>query len=333
LAALEERLGVMLPQTPGLDTLACVQRAAAGGVRFAMHLGGNLYGSCPDAAWATKALGTIDLTVFLSTTLNTGHMRGRGRESIILPVLARDEEQQPTTQESMFSYVRLSDGGARRFEGPRSEVEVIAAIARRVLVDRAPFDFAVMERHASIREAIAAAVPDLAQLAGIDRTKKEFVIPGRIFHAPKFPTVSGRARFHATPLPAPPADEGLRLMTIRSEGQFNTVVYEDEDIYRGQERRDVIMMNAADLRRLGLKENGRVRVESATGAMDGLLARALNIREGNAAMYYPEANALVPAVNDPQSKTPPFKNIAATVRPSRSLNVLRPATAAAPAST
>ena len=41
-------------------------------------------------------------------------------------------------------------------------------------------------------------------------------------------------------------------MTVRSEGQFNTVVYEDEDIYRGQERRDVILMNERDIARLGL---------------------------------------------------------------------------------
>ena len=48
-------------------------------------------------------------------------------------------------------------------------------------------------------------------------------------------------------------DDGqLRLMTVRSEGQFNTVVYEEEDIYRGQERRDVILMNRADIDRLGL---------------------------------------------------------------------------------
>ena len=45
----------------------------------------------------------------------------------------------------------------------------------------------------------------------------------------------------------------LRLMTVRSEGQFNTVVYEEEDIYRGQERRDVILMNPADIERLGLR--------------------------------------------------------------------------------
>ena len=32
-------------------------------------------------------------------------------------------------------------------------------------------------------------------------------------------------------------------MTVRSEGQFNTVVYEEEDLYRGQTRRDVILLH------------------------------------------------------------------------------------------
>ncbi len=40
-------------------------------------------------------------------------------------------------------------------------------------------------------------------------------------------------------------------MTVRSEGQFNTVVYEEEDLYRGQERRDLILMHPEDLSRLG----------------------------------------------------------------------------------
>ncbi len=72
------------------------------------------------------------MLVYLSTTLNTGHAFGLARETIILPVLARDEEPQPTTQESMFNYVRLSDGGPARHAGPRSEVEVIATLAEKV---------------------------------------------------------------------------------------------------------------------------------------------------------------------------------------------------------
>ena len=52
-------------------------------------------------------------------------------------------------------------------------------------------------------------------------------------------------------------------MTVRSEGQFNTVVYEDHDLYRGQDRRDVIMMSPSDITRLGLTQEQRVTVSSA----------------------------------------------------------------------
>ena len=44
-------------------------------------------------------------------------------------------------------------------------------------------------------------------------------------------------------------------MTVRSEGQFNTVVYEDYDLYRGQERRDVILMHPDDIQRLALRDD------------------------------------------------------------------------------
>jgi anaerobic selenocysteine-containing dehydrogenase len=106
------------------------------------------------------------------------------------------------------------------------------------------------------------------------------------------------------------------MMTARSEGQFNTVVYEEEDLYRNQDRRDVILMHPDDLRRLGLKHDQRVTVRSATGEMTGLLARGYEkIRQGNALTYYPESNVLVPRQVDPQSRTPTFKNIVVTVSP------------------
>ena len=92
-------------------------------------LGGNLYGSNPDARYTCEALSRLDMQVYLSTTLNTGHAHGLAEETLILPVLARDEEPQPTTQESMFNFVRLSNGGPPRHDGPRPEVEVIAEIA------------------------------------------------------------------------------------------------------------------------------------------------------------------------------------------------------------
>ncbi|MFO0972495.1 MAG: hypothetical protein U1A27_03515 [Phycisphaerae bacterium] len=48
-------------------------------------------------------------------------MHGQARETLVLPVAARDEEAQPTTQESMFNFVRLSDGGPARLRDARSE--------------------------------------------------------------------------------------------------------------------------------------------------------------------------------------------------------------------
>jgi molybdopterin-dependent oxidoreductase alpha subunit len=420
---LQSHFGVQLPTTPGRDTMACMEGAESGELKVGFCLGGNLYGSNPDATYAERALEKLDLLVYLNTTLNTGHAFGLAKETIILPVLARDEEPQATTQESMFNYVRLSDGGRARHVGPKSEVEVIAAIAAEVTqrtaagehrfsgagalptesaikapalavagAMRAPgsagglqrpgahqrdngahppsahqgpppvpasqpqdsptsprsttpeytpppppaanghstsshpqpsssilqppasglaaINWRSMQDTGRIREAIGAIVPGFEKIADIDRTKEEFQIGGRTFHQAKFPTENGRANLHTHDLPPlyGTGDHELRLMTIRSEGQFNTVVYEDYDLYRGVERRDVILIHPDDVRRLGLDPSMTVTVHGPAGSLRGVRIHAFTeIRPGNAAMYYPEANVLVSRDLDPSSKTPAFK--------------------------
>src|SRR5690606_30725591 len=114
------------------------------------------------------------------------------------------------------------------------------------------------------------------------------------------------------PAEASPArgGRGLRLMTIRSEGQFNTVVYEDYDLYRGIDRRDVILLHPDDIALFGLTDGQLVTVRSETGEMPRIRVQAFErIKPGNAAMYYPEANILVPRTSDPRSRTPAFKAI------------------------
>lgn len=309
LKRLETNFGFTPPSTPGLDTLGSMERAAEGKIRVAFCVGGNLYGSNPDANYAREALAKIDLVVYLSTTLNTGHAMGLGKETIILPVLARDEERQSTTQESMFNFVRLSDGGPSRYEGPRSEVEIVAALAQGLFDGAGPIDWRAMEQHDSIRAAIAKVIPGYEAIEHVASHKQEFQIAGRTFHKPTFKTSSGKAQFHIVSLPAPRAIGALTLMTLRSEGQFNTVVYEEEDVYRGQDRRDVIMMHRSDRARLGLEVNQLVTVRTSAGALSNVLVRELDIRPGNVAMYYPEANVLVPRSCDPASRTPAFKSV------------------------
>ncbi len=311
---MEEAYGLRGSSRPGLDTYACMVAAKEGKVRAAVLLGGNLYGSNPDLEFARSALRNIDTTAYVTTKLNPGHIVGRGSVNVLLPVLARDEERQPTTQESMFNYVRLSDGGGPLPDGElRSEVEVVCDLAARVLPE-GPFPFDRMTDHRTIREAIGRVVPGWEAIGDIDETKQEFQIEGRTFHRPSFNTPSGKARARPTPLPDFEPGEGeFRLMTLRSEGQFNTVVYEEEDVYRGIDRRDVVMMNEADGRRLGLAEGQSVTVETETGSLR-VAAAFVDIARGNLAMYYPEANALVPRRIDPASKTPAFKSVLARLR-------------------
>ena len=310
LSRFEQHLGIEAPTTPGLDTMGCMEAADRGDKRAALCLGGNLYGSNPDSAFAARAIGRLKSVCYLSTTLNTGHAWGTAKETLILPVLPRDEESQPTTQESMFSFVRMSNGGPARYAGPKSEVSILAHLGR-TLLGNTSVDWRDLESHQNIRALIGRLIPGLEPMVEIDRTRREFHIAGRHLNRPAFLTSSGKARFHDVTLPSAP-DLGarhLRLMTVRSEGQFNTVVYEEQDIYRGQERRDVILMNPADMQRLGLTRDQRVTVRSGAGELLRQLVRPFDIRPGNAAMYYPEANVLVPRDVDPRSRTPAFKSV------------------------
>lgn len=310
--------GIPLPTHKGFDTMECMEAAHAGRMRVAVCLGGNLFGSNPDATYAREALSKVDLVVYLSTALNTGHAHGLGKRTLILPVLARDEEPYVTTQESMFNFVRVSDGGRVRHAGPRGEVEIAAALGARLFAERNPggIDWATLRDADAVRAWIARLIPGMEAAKDAGRTKTEFTIPGRVLHEGKFPTPSGKARFFGHSLPVR-AGGGLRaetfaLMTIRSEGQFNTVVYEDHDYYRGQERRDIVLMSPEDMQRLGWHEDDIVTVANATGRMS-VRARAFDVKPGNVAMYCPEANVLVPRRLDPQSRTPAFKAVAVTI--------------------
>jgi anaerobic selenocysteine-containing dehydrogenase len=287
--------------------------ASEGRIRASLLLGGNLFSSNPDREWSKSALRNIPFSAGITTKLNEGYIHGRAQTQIIFPALARDEEAQATTQESMFNFVRLSEGGTPSVEGEmRSEVDIIASIAERIL-PKARFDWNALRSHRRLREQIARVVPGWSAIGEIDQSKAEFQIAGRTFHSPRFHTPDGRAHFHVTPIPASEIAPGeFRLMTLRSEGQFNTVVYEEEDLYRGNSRRDVVMMSAGDAGRLGLVEGSPVRVKTESGQMDVLVAIS-ELPSGNLAMYYPEANVLVPRILDKQSRTPAFKSVSARV--------------------
>ena len=60
----------------------------------------------------------------------------------------------------------------------------------------------------------------------IDETRKEFQISGRTFHQPEFDTPNRKANFKVCSIPEMSGGaEEFRMMTVRSEGQFNSIIY------------------------------------------------------------------------------------------------------------
>ena len=69
-----------------------------------------------------------------------------------------------------------------------------------------------------------------------------------------------------------------------------------------------------DIKRLGLTIDQPVRVKSSTGEMRYQRVRAFDVRPGNAMMYCPEANVLVPVGSRAKgSNTPASKMVPVTV--------------------
>jgi len=307
---LESHLGVKLPETQGMDTMSCIEAANTGDINAAFILGGNLLGANPNRTFAEESLNKIPFKVFMSTTFNESHFNGVDKEVIVLPCIARDEEKQATTQESMFNFVRMSDGGSVRLENARSEVDIICSIAEDI-IDKEMVDFGHFKDHSNIRNAIAATIPGLSGLADIDETKREFQIEGRVFHEPLFATPDKKANFKVINLPISNLngkENSFNLMSVRSEGQFNTIIYEEHDLFRGQSERWIVLMNFLDIKRINMNENDLVDIVNETGIMKAVKIRSFDIKAGNVMCYFPEANVLISKDVDRRSRTPGFKS-------------------------
>lgn len=203
--------------------------------------------------------------------------------------------------------VHLSRGGLRPpCDELRSEVAIICGLARAVLGPAHP---APWERFAAdydtIRDEIAAVVPDCADYNRRVRQPDGFQLPHPPRDSREFPTATGKANFAAAVLEWVPIPPGrLVLQTLRSHDQYNTTIYGLDDRYRGiKGGRRVVFVNPTDVEAFGLSAGDRVNLVSEFTGADGALQerRAEDFLVvpyptpvGNAAAYYPETNPLIP---------------------------------------
>ncbi|ACK71764.1 oxidoreductase alpha (molybdopterin) subunit [Gloeothece citriformis PCC 7424] len=322
--ALEKLLGRPLSRVPGYHARDLIEAADRGKIDTLICVGGNLYAANPDLTQAKRALGNIETIFYLATKPNLGHFHGLARKNtIIIPVFNRFENPHKTTTESGNNFVRLNDEGKTHLtQGDLiSEVEFITELAHR-LYGEYPVNWRKLQDTHYVRQLIAQTIPGFEKMATIDQTQEEFTIGGRIFTEPKFPTASGKANLFITPLPQltlPKIEDFvltesvkgiiLTLMTVRSYSQHNTVVYKEEDYYRGMPHRHCILMNPDDAQQQGWQEHQRVTVQGDAGKLDNVEIIYGSVRQGAAVMFYPEANILFKAKIDPRCGIPAFKRV------------------------
>lgn len=112
------------------------------------------------------------------------------------------------------------------------------------------------------------------------------------------------------------AKSRFRLITLRSNDQFNTTVYGYHDRFRGVKgTRDVLFINKADMDASNLVEGQTVSLESDAGdgvlrRREGLIVTPYDIPTGCLGAYYPEANVLIPVDHHAeQSHVPAAKSV------------------------
>ncbi len=285
------------PTKDGMHVVDAVQGLIEGKVRGFISLGGNLVRAVPDQKRMEEGWASQDIVVMVSTKLNRSHLYP-GKQAYILPCLGRSEvdEQksgnQAVTSEDSFSMINGSVGHRPpASEHLKSELAIVSGIAKATLDPNPKMEWDEWTGDYSlVRDLIEATYPDEAVIT----TPPQLTSLG-------FEDRPGR----------------YRLLTMRSNDQFNTTIYGYSDRFRGIEgTRDVVLMNPDDIAEAGLKDGDTVRLVSDYDGDDverhlgGLKLVAYKLPRGTIAGYYPECNVLVPITHhDEISKTPASKSV------------------------
>lgn len=330
---LAEQYGFEPPRERGLHTVEACKGVLDGTVHGFIGLGGNFLRAVPDQERVMAAWDKLRLTVQIATKLNRTHLVN-GEVAYLLPCLGRIErvmengKAQVLSTEDSTSCIHASVGKAEPASPDLlSETRIVAELAKATLAPnpKVPWD-AWADDYASIRDAIEQTYPD--QFRDYNRRMWQ---PGG-FHRPNsareriWKTASGKAEFIPPPaLVATGFDDApgrFRLMTMRSNDQFNTTIYGYDDRFRGiRGTRDVVLMHKDDIAEQGLREGQVVKLVSDAGdgiarEVGGLSVVAFDLPRGCIGGYYPECNPLIPLTHHtlfsmlPAAKSVPVRIVA-----------------------
>ena len=326
--ALRERYGFEPPTEKGHDTVEACRGIIDGSVRGFVSLGGNFLRAAPETELMEEGWAKLDLSVQIATKLNRSHLIPATGETWLLPCLGRIERDlqatgpQTVTMEDSTSVIHPSLGKVDP-ASPHlmSEPAIVAGIAKATLA-RNPavrWDEWVGD-YALVRDEIAAVFPHF-----FARFNERVAQPGGFWKGNKaaereWDTPSGKAEFlvpgtlNASGFED--ADGRFRLLTLRSNDQFNTTIYGYTDRFRGiKGTRQVVMMNRYDMADAGLAEGQKVALVSDAGdnhqrRVGDLTVVPYDVPRGCIAAYYPECNPLIPVEHHAEeSHVPAAKSV------------------------
>ena len=320
------------PRGKGLDTVGTVEGVIDGSVRGFIGLGGNFVRAAPETGRLEAAWPKLRLSVQVATKLNRSHLLC-GEVALLLPCLGRLErdlqasgEQTVTTEDSTACIHASFGDNAPAAATLRSEPAIVAGIAQATLPPnpRVPWQ-AWVDDYARIRDAIEATYPEqFRDFNARLRTPGGFPRPVAARER-RWQTPSGKAEF-VVPATLDASGLGdregrLRLMTVRSNDQFNTTVYGYRDRFRGIDgTRRVVMMCDADMQRLGLAEGELVELvgdydDGVDRAVGGLRVTRARLPAGCVVGYYPECNPLLASAHHAiDAHVPAGKSIPVRIR-------------------
>jgi molybdopterin-dependent oxidoreductase alpha subunit len=334
LDALETRYHFRAPRNKGLTTVETCRGILDGSVQGFVGLGGNFVRAIPETGLMENAWRHLSLTVQIATKLNRSHLV-HGRSAYLLPCRGRIEVDVQATGPQAVS-MEDSTGcmhGSRGVVSPASphlmsEVAIVAGIAKATLETNPALAWDLWKGdYGLIREEIAAIYPEIFRDFNARMwTPGGFRRPTPAAHR-EWKTSNGKANFivprgfdEDPDMPAQ-GEDVLRLMTMRSDDQFNTTVYSLDDRFRGvYGTRKVLFMNPADIERLGLEAGQQVVAstvakDNVPRAVAALRVTPYEIPEGCVAGYYPELNPLIPLWHHAEgSQVPAAKSIPITLR-------------------
>lgn len=320
---LQEVFGFNPPRKHGYDVVRAIKAMQEEKLKVLFCMGGNFLSATPDTTYTAAAIRKLNLTAWVSTKLNRGHLI-HGKEAIILPTLSRSDldivngELQIISTENSMGVVQSSKGILTPVsDNLINETQIACRLAMATLKNTVVNWQRYANSYDAVRDDIEKCIPGFEDYNKRVREKGGFYLP----NAARDGKFENHVPFTLTNVPENRlAHDEYMMATIRTHDQFNTTIYGLDDRYRGvKNERRVIFMNEKDMEKAGFKAGDKVDLFNYDDNRERIAPLFIivpyPIPEKNTVTYFPETNVLV-SVNNvvKESNMPASKYVKIKIR-------------------